>query len=142
MGVSWGLIMPMPKTTILTNQPVRGGIVVGLTLGALSPVLTLLLAVLWCAVRLWRGKALEVAATAMCAALLPTLFLATQLRQVAHSAGGMEITFEVMALGLLALAGFLRWQFSAEDEDEEDEEQDEEAGPEAAVTEAAEAAQS
>jgi hypothetical protein len=142
MAVVWALAMPMPKTTVLTDQPVRGGIIVGLALGALSPALTLILPIAWCAVRFWRGKSLEVAATAMCAAIVPALFLATQLRQVTRSPRAVEIVIEVLVLAALSLAGFARWQFSSDDDEEDEAEEglSESEGSEAGAAEAVEAA--
>jgi hypothetical protein len=120
IAIVWALVIPMPKRTVLTDNPVKGGIIVGLTLGALSPILTLILAIVWCALRLYRRKSLEVAATAMCAAIVPALFLASQLRQGTRGANAVEITIEVLILAALSLAGFIRWEFfSAEDADED-----------------------
>jgi hypothetical protein len=140
MAVVWSQVMPMPKRTVLTDQPLIGGVIIGLALSAFSHDFGLEWAILWCVLRLWRGKSLEVAATAICAGIMPALFLASQIRQGAHSPATLYITIEIMVLGVIALAGFVRWQFWPEgDEDDEDEEQDEEAGSGAAAAEAAEA---
>jgi hypothetical protein len=118
-AIVWALVMPMPKRTVLTDEPVRGGIIVGLALGTFSPLLGLEWAIAWSALRLYRRKTIEVAVTALCAGMVPTLFLVSQLRLGTRSPSTLYITAEVFILALLSLVGFIRWEFfSGEDEDE------------------------
>jgi hypothetical protein len=124
VAVVWALVIPMPRRTVLTDNPVWGGAIVGLALGTFSPMLGLEWAIAWSALRLYRRKTIEVAATALCAGIVPSLFLASQLRAGAHSSSTLYITAEVLVLALLSLAGFIRWEFfSGDDEDETDDQE-------------------
>jgi len=140
VAIAWALVMPMPRKTVLTDNPIWGGAIVGVALGTFSPILGLEWAILWCFFRLLRGKTLEVAATAICAAVMPALFIASQLIRGTKSTNAMYITAEVLLLAALSFAGFLRWQFSpVTDEDEDGKGSDEEAS-ETAKIDATEAA--
>jgi hypothetical protein len=140
VAIAWALVMPMPKKTVLTDNPIWGGAIIGVALGTFSPILGLEWAILWCVLRLLRGKTLEVAATAVCAAIMPALFMASQLIQGTRSTNAIYITAEVLMLAVLAFAGFVRWQFSAADDEDEDGEDSEERGSETATIDATEAA--
>ena len=118
VGVVWGLTMPLPKRTVFSDGPIRGGAIVGLAFGAIGAVIGVEWAILWCAIRLFRRKSLEAAATAICAAIMPALFLATQLPHASLSANAIYVIVEVMILGVLALIGFIRWLWQSEDEPE------------------------
>jgi hypothetical protein len=119
IAVVWSRVIPMPKRTVLTDNPIWGGVIAGLAFGTIAPMVTLVWAIGWCALRLYRGKTIEVAATALCAGIVPGLFLASQLRLGVHSPSALEFTVEIFVLALLSLAGFIRWEFFS-DEDETD----------------------
>ena len=132
IGIAWGLAMPLPKTTALSGDPINGGAIVGLAFGALAfgppntpAAVPLEFAILWCAIRLLRGKSIEVAATAMCAAIMPALFLATQLPHASLNGQAVYRIAEVIILGVLALIGFIRSMLWLEDADPEEDAQEE-----------------
>lgn len=115
-AVLWALMMPMPKRTVLSDDPVIGGAIVGLALGAFAGVVLTEFAIAWCVIRLLRGKTIEVTTTAMGAALMPALFLGTQLPHASLAGNAIYVMVEVMVLGVLALIGFVRSMMLAEDD--------------------------
>jgi len=125
VGVAWGLTMPMPRQTVLSNNPVKGGATVGLAFGAFAQTLGVEWAIVWCVLRLFRGKTLEVAATAICAAIIPALLLMSELPHASRTATGMYVTAEVLMLAGLSLAGFILWNRSQGDSDSDDDVDDE-----------------
>ena len=135
VGILWALMMPMPKKTLLSDDPVIGGAIVGLAFGAFAGVVLIEFAIAWCVIRLLRGKTIEATATAICAAMMPALFLATQLPHASLSGNAIYVMVEVMVLGVLALIGFVRSMMLIDDEDEDP--QDAEATEEAETAETA-----
>jgi hypothetical protein len=117
--------MPLPKKTLLSDDPILGGAIIGLAFGALAGLVLTEFAIAWCAVRLLRGKTIEVTAAAICAALIPALFTVTQLPHASLSANAVYVMGEVLILGCLALIGFVRWMVVVDDDPEDESEDDE-----------------
>jgi hypothetical protein len=127
VGVLWALAMPMPKKTLLSDDPLLGGAIIGLAFGALAGLVLMEFAIAWCAIRLLRGKTIEVTAAAICAAMMPALFIATQLPHASLSANAIYVMVEVLILGVLALVGFVRAMFVVDDDPEDEGTEDAEA---------------
>jgi hypothetical protein len=125
VGAAFGLAMPLPKTTLLSGDPIKGGAIVGLGFSSFAGLLPMEFAIAWCVFRLWRGNSSEAAATAICAALMPALFLGTQLPHATLSGNALYVIAEVMILGVLALIGFIRSMLWLEDADSEEDAQEE-----------------
>ena len=136
IGVIWALTMPLPRKSLLAadGNPIRDGIIIGLAFSALVLAQGTLIAIMWCAYRLYKGNAAEVIATAACATLMPILLVV----YVANnpSSGGVTSGFVVEVAILLGLivAGFFLWRFPRpepvieEDDYDEDYEEDPETG--------------
>ena len=125
IALAWAITIPLPKRTVLTDEPIKGGAVVGLALGTVAEIIGLEWAILWCALRLYRGKSVEVAATGVCAAILPALFLVSQLPHASRSMTALYLVAEILILGGLSMAGFLLWLFPRQETDPADEPEDE-----------------
>ncbi|MGA3030594.1 MAG: hypothetical protein ABSE58_07660 [Candidatus Limnocylindrales bacterium] len=107
VGLAWALTMPLPKETLLTVDPVRGGAILGLAFGAFAIWDGMLVAIIWCAWRLYRNNSAEVAATALCAAIVPGLLILNELPTSSTDVQALYLVAEVLILACLALAGFV-----------------------------------
>ncbi len=107
VGVAWALTMPLPKKTLFSVDPVRGGALLGLAFGAFAIWDGMLIAIIWCAWRLYRNNSAEVAATALCAAIVPGLLILGELPTASTDVQALYLVAEVLILACLALAGFV-----------------------------------
>ncbi|MFI5258702.1 MAG: hypothetical protein ACHQ01_03710 [Candidatus Limnocylindrales bacterium] len=107
VGLVWGLTMPLPKRTLMTADPVKGGAILGLAFGAFALWDGMLIAIVWCAWRLYKNNAAEEAATALCAAFVPGLLILNQLPTSSPDISALYLTAEVLILACLSLAGFV-----------------------------------
>lgn len=105
VGLAWSLTMPLPKRTLLTIDPVRGGAILGLAFGAFAIWDGMLVAIIWCAWRLYKNHAAEATATALCAAIVPGLLILTELPKSSGDVQALYLVAEVLILACLALAG-------------------------------------
>jgi hypothetical protein len=111
IGVIWALTMPLPKKSLLAGASIKDAAVVGLAMSALVLVQGTLVAIMWCAWRLYKNKSVEVAVTAACAALMPILLILTELRDPSQATITSGFVVEVALLLGLILAGFFFWKF-------------------------------
>ena len=102
VGATWGLTMPLPRRTLLSADPIKGGLVVGLAFGAFLLLEGVLWGIVWCAWRIYQGESAEVIATAAGAAVVPSLLIVDELRTPAQ--GGVALDFAVEVLGLIGLS--------------------------------------
>lgn len=106
IAVVWALVMPMPRKNVLSYGPIAGGALVGLALGAIAYQYEgLLLAIVWCAWRLYKNHAPEVVATAACTVILPGLLIVTE--GVSSASASAYQIVEIALLVGLALAGLV-----------------------------------
>lgn len=118
VGIAWAMVTPMDRKTVLTDEPVKGGVLIGLSFGVFAELVGAEWAILWCAIRLYRGKSIEVTATAMCAAMMPALFLVSQTPRASLKGSALYLSIELMVLAVLALAGFIRYSRTGDEDDE------------------------
>jgi hypothetical protein len=106
IGVAWGLLMPLPRKTLLDYGPVIGGLFIGLGFIALSWWFpgNLTCAVVWTGWRLYKRHAEEVVVTAMGAASLPGLVAVRDLSSVTHGPAVVFATMQVVLLLAIAIA--------------------------------------
>lgn len=102
IGAIWGLTMPLPGKTLLSGDPIKGGLVVGLAFGSLLLVEGVLWGILWCAWRIYKGASVDVVATAAGAAVVPVLLLVDELRTT--SIAGVALDFAVEVVGLIGVS--------------------------------------
>jgi hypothetical protein len=122
VAVLWALVMPLPRNSLMAYGPVRGGLILGLGLGTLAFQFDgLFLAIVWCAWRLYKNHPIEVAATAICTAVLPMLLIFDDFTN--HAARPYQV-LEITLLVIVALASLVVSQFhndsSAETEPDAD----------------------
>ena len=126
LGVVWALMMPLPRKSLLAGDSIRDAAIVGLAFTALTGLREqgILMAIMWCAWRLYRNKSLEVAVTAACAAVMPVLLIVSELRT--PSQGGVTSGFvvEVLILAGLVVAGLVFWRFPRPEREIEEDEYD------------------
>jgi hypothetical protein len=106
IGVAWGLLIPLPRKTLLEYGPVIGGFFIGVGFIALSWWVpgNLTCAVIWTAWRLYKRQAEEVLVTAICAASLPGIVALRDLSSVGHGMAVAFATLQVMLLLAIAIA--------------------------------------
>lgn len=105
VGLAWALAMPLPRKTLLSDDPLKGGAMLGLAFGAFALWDGMLVAIVWCAWRLYRRNSLEVAATALFSAIVPGLLILDELPTASHDTQAFYLTAEVLILAGLSLAG-------------------------------------
>ena len=118
IGVSWALILPLPKKNLLTYGPIIAGIIAGLAFGSFAqPSVGLEVAIIWCAWRLYRRHLDEVAATSIAAAFLPAA-VAVHNPAAMFTGPAVYTTTLIAILLALATAALLFSQFNAGPPDE------------------------
>jgi hypothetical protein len=105
LALVWAVIMPMPRKTILAGNPILGGALIGLALGAFTLSDSMLLAILWCVWRLSKRHDLEAAATAAFASIVPMWVIATDISALSRGGQSLYIAAEIAILLGIALIG-------------------------------------